>query len=232
MSNLYPSASLIGQTKRCEACGATFFPGPHMQPSRWAQRRFCSRRCSSPSGLIARQAQRLSAPRRYNSDGALIVPVGRDHVALIDENDADLVLPIPWQPRISKISDYVVAVGHVRVGGHRRCIQMHRHILGCGHGDPRQVDHINRNPLDNRRANLRFADGSGNQANKLSPNQKLGKFRGVTLVKGTGKWSARCCLHRCGSSYATAEEAARAYDLLAKKYFGEFALLNFPEREE
>lgn len=51
---------------------------------------------------------------------------------------------------------------HIR-GGRYACIRvdgvqtyLHRWIMGCSKGDGKIVDHINRDELDNRRANLRF----------------------------------------------------------------------------
>lgn len=41
-------------------------------------------------------------------------------------------------------------------GGRKACrrIYLHRLIMGLHHGDPLVVDHLNNNPLDNRRENL------------------------------------------------------------------------------
>ncbi len=43
---------------------------------------------------------------------------------------------------------------------------MHREIMGLVFGDKRFVDHINRNPLDNRRSNLLITTNRGNQENR------------------------------------------------------------------
>lgn len=74
-----------------------------------------------------------------------------------------------------------------RIDGKRRRFLLHREILGLEHGDPLRGDHINRNPLDNRRANLRVATQSQNAQNC---NDKGGssRFRGVSR-KGS-KWRA------------------------------------------
>lgn len=93
-------------------------------------------------------------------------------------------------------------------------------------------DHINRNPLDNRKVNLRECTRSQNMANKLKRVHKnhTSKYKGVSLFSN-GKFRATI-LHRrrqISLGYFTNEEdAAKAYDMKAKEIWGEFAVLNFP----
>ncbi len=105
-----------------------------------------------------------------------------------------------------------------------KSVWMHRLIMNAQKGQ--MVDHKNRNRLDNRRENLRFATHSQNQANR-KVTSKHG-FRGVH--KEGGKWVARCSKDgvRSWTIHDTIEEAARGYDILAKELHGEFAALNFP----
>jgi hypothetical protein len=95
-----------------------------------------------------------------------------------------------------------------------------------------QVDHINRNPSDNRWSNLREAGRSENNFNRIRyPNSG---FKGV--YPSGKKWIARICLK--GGKYVTvgtfntAEEAALARDNRLKIYHGEFANLTFGEHDE
>jgi hypothetical protein len=90
--------------------------------------------------------------------------------------------------------------------------------------DVGKIDHTNRNPLDCRRENLRFS--SRNQNNANSETKSDSGFRGV--YKHNKKWKAIVGETYLGV-FETAEKAARAYDVVAKKKFGEFAILNFPE---
>lgn len=119
---------------------------------------------------------------------------------------------------------------------------LHREILGLTKGDGKQADHINGNSLDNRRVNLRVVTNQQNSCNRI----KSGKFKGVTQrpttyrkkgrtgpVSYTKPWVAQITLnyqHINLGYFSTPEEAAHAYDKAAKKYFGEFARLNFPNR--
>jgi len=94
------------------------------------------------------------------------------------------------------------------------------------------VDHVNGNKLDNTRGNLREATSRQNSWNrKLRSDSKIG-YKGVIRDPKRKQYRARIQvgdkrIHtRC---YATAIEAARAYDALAREHYGEFARLNFPD---
>lgn len=65
------------------------------------------------------------------------------------------------------------------------------HVLLLGKKDGMDIDHINGNPLDNRRSNLRHISHKDNSRNcKLSKNNTSG-FNGVNWVKSKNKWRAR-----------------------------------------
>ena len=109
---------------------------------------------------------------------------------------------------------------------------MHRVILDAPAW--RGVDHVNGNGLDNRRANLRFADQTFNQANARRGRSSTSRYKGVTLVKKSGRWLAQTT--RNGKTvflgyHDTEEAAALAYDAYAREAFGEFACLNFPKAD-
>ena len=105
---------------------------------------------------------------------------------------------------------------------------MHREILGLD--DPRIIDHKNGNGLDNKRENIRFTDHTGNAGNIRIVGSRSG-FKGVHRLPRclTKPWSAVIRLEtgqvRLGT-FSTPEAAAAAYDLAAKKRFGEFAATN------
>jgi hypothetical protein len=94
------------------------------------------------------------------------------------------------------------------------------------------VDHINGNGLDNRRENLRIITNQNNiRCQGINRNNTSG-YRGVSWHKGKQRWEAKIRVngHRLSlGRYKTAEEAARAYDAVAREYFKEFAKPNFPD---
>lgn len=112
--------------------------------------------------------------------------------------------------------------------GKRKIIRMHRVISKCAEGEV--TDHINHDTLDNRSSNLRVCKQRENTLNrKLSRANKSG-YRGVLAYKK--KWAASIGVSskRIHLGYHdTAEQAARAYDTAALKYFGQYANTNLGE---
>lgn len=93
-----------------------------------------------------------------------------------------------------------------------------------------EVDHKNRNALDDRISNLREASRGKNQANTRKYRHSKSPYRGITM-RNTGRWVAQISVDGVTNglgTYDTPEEAARVYDAAALLRFGEFAQLNFP----
>lgn len=67
-------------------------------------------------------------------------------------------------------------------------IYLHRVIMDFPQG--RQVDHINRDGLDNRRCNLRLADNSQNHGNVGLRSDGTSGYKGVQLSKSGLQWAA------------------------------------------
>jgi hypothetical protein len=103
---------------------------------------------------------------------------------------------------------------------------MHREVISA---KSPMVDHINGNTLDNRRANLREANSSLNQANRRKMKTNTTGFRGVQHRpdRKDGKvWRARIYFDGSLKSlgyYTTREEAAAAFADKQREIFGEFA---------
>lgn len=86
-----------------------------------------------------------------------------------------------------------------------------------------QIDHKNRNPMDNRWENLRAATSSQNSMNRASRYNKFG--RGVSFSKKDRKFRAKVIVNRrvhYAGSFACAEDAAKAAKELREKLHGEF----------
>lgn len=112
--------------------------------------------------------------------------------------------------------------------GKKRTIYMHRALLDPPSG--LVVDHINHDPLDNRRANLRLATPSQNNANSARRENRTG-YRGVYPHRQSGRYVAQISVAGRIKSlglHDTPEAAALAYDRAATQTRIAFARLNFP----
>lgn len=123
--------------------------------------------------------------------------------------------------------------GYIVVGFNYKCYKVHRIIWIMHNGDiPKGhlIDHINGIRDDNRIENLRVVSPSQNQHNRRKRNlNKTVKYKGVSFKKRENTFQASISLNykyiHIGS-FRSAEDAARAYNVAAKKYFGEHACLN------
>ena len=108
-----------------------------------------------------------------------------------------------------------------------KTIYMHRLIMNAPEG--LEVDHINRNRLDNRRCNLRLATRSQNAFNKGLQSNNTSGYRGVYYFPygmRTRRWLAKIKVngrYKNIGFYETPAEAAAAYKKEAVKIFGDFA---------
>ncbi|MDR6389161.1 HNH endonuclease [Paraburkholderia phenoliruptrix] len=151
------------------------------------------------------------------------IKLGGGGVAIVDAEDYERLSKIKWH-----LTPGGRAHGHVHKTpeGWGYTALMHRFILGLMKGDPREVDHINGNPLDNRKANLRICTRVENCRNMgISSRNKCG-FKGVVLNKLRGRYQSKIVVHgkRIHLGYFdTAEEAHAAYCRAATELYGEFA---------
>ena len=67
---------------------------------------------------------------------------------------------------------------------------LHREVMGLGASDPRVVDHINGDPLDNRRENLRVVTQAENCQNSRTRVRGSSRHRGVSWDSRYGCWRA------------------------------------------
>lgn len=128
-------------------------------------------------------------------------------MVLVDADDYDWLNASRW----SLIRGYAYR-GKRRGDEGRGTVLMHRQIMGLETGDPREVDHVNGDGLDNRRSNLRVVDKREQQQNLRSHGDSRSKYRGVSLHKRTGTWVVQVQIDRkrhCLGYYADEDEAGR-----------------------
>lgn len=148
---------------------------------------------------------------------------------LIDCSDLATVQELNW-----RLHTNGYASTEVRQDGRRRRLYLHRVLLAAPPGI--EVDHANRDRLDNRRSNLRLATRRQQTANQSIRSNNSSGFRGVSMNRKRGKWQAHIRIHgksvSLGAAFTSPDEAARAYDAAAVQVFGDFANLNFPEEHD
>lgn len=141
----------------------------------------------------------------------------KGEIALIDDIDLPLVKGYTWFNNC----------GYAQSHSSYYNFLMHQIIMETKNGE--MVDHINGNGLDNRRSNLRIATKAQNGWNRSAPKSNTSGYKGVSRAKGGKKWRAYITvLHKRYSLgvFQYIKDAARAYNIAALKYHGEFARLN------
>lgn len=217
---------------KCVECGSKFTVRFASQLSR----QFCDKSCAQSyrNRLRAVTARRAEPPPPER--GVRFVPLTLGMFAKVDQ--ADLADVSRWNWTATKcggkrVVRYYAARGHsqkeTEVTGRTGLILMHRYLMGEPTED---VDHQNRDTLDNRRENLRKASASQNGANSMA-RKGTSRFKGVSLSRGQWRVALRLnykTIHV--GRFATEEEAASAHDEAARRLHGEFARVNFPRDGE
>jgi hypothetical protein len=139
-----------------------------------------------------------------------------------------------WKMKMgARALEGAVAGGTFRDGYHYIAFDKDQHrtarlawLYVYGEPVPQYVDHENRNRSDNRIANLREATNSQNLSNSIARKTSKSGIKGVTWAPDRKKWLAKICVNYKAKKlgyFATAEEAAQAYETAAREAFGEFA---------
>jgi hypothetical protein len=144
--------------------------------------------------------------------------------AIVDDEDFDELSKYSWQI----VGGY--ASRHLEwpsgKGGKWRNISMHRQIMGLGDNDDCHVDHIDRNPLNNCKANLRLCKPAENFRNRKVLSTNTSGYKGVSWHAALKKWRAQIQVD--GKKimlgvYETPEAAHQAYCIKAAELHGQFA---------
>lgn len=149
-------------------------------------------------------------------DGYIIHCKNSELVAYIDKEDYELVKNYTWniRDRNNGYSGYKSI--STRIDG--KSVSLCSLITGYDY-----CDHIDRNPLNNRRNNLRAATHTENMRNHSRRKDNTSGYTGVTLDKKSSTWEAQLsiggkCLHL--GKFIDKEDAIQARLRAELKYFG------------
>ena len=162
---------------------------------------------------------------RTSAAGYKLIPLTQGLSAIVDIDKYEWLNQYKWYALKGYNTYYAIRKFEGKL------IAMHRAILGLTLNDGKEVDHKNRNGLDNRMANIRICAHAQNIQNSHKINQSYSsKYKDVYYDKIQGKW--RACInankkrYRLGR-YRSEVKAAKAYDTRALELHGEYAYTNF-----
>lgn len=110
------------------------------------------------------------------------------------------------------------------------CINMNRAILALSSGSI-FADHKDHDTLNNRRSNLRPANGTRSASNRRRFLNNSSRFTGVSFLKNDRKWLSYININKQRTVLGKFDDpvaAARRRDEESRRIHGEYAVLNFP----
>jgi hypothetical protein len=135
-------------------------------------------------------------------------------LALVDDEDLQRLSAWRWSLGTNGYAERGFSAG----GGKIKRVRLHVEVMGEA-PDGLEWDHINRNPLDCRKANLRAVTRQWNMQNRGSFRGATSSHRGVFWDKGVRKW--RAVVRTNGKNYYAGchsrEEDAAAAALALRK---------------
>lgn len=146
-----------------------------------------------------------------------VIPLTQGKNAIVDAEDYDWLSQWNWQA-------WEDSRGHwyAKRGERGKSILMHRQILKS---DSAEIDHKNRDTLDNRRTNLRGATVAQNQWNTGRSTRNRSGHKGVSWSSRQRRWVVQAVLNNKSfylGSYYSKQIAARVYDDFCESHHGAF----------
>jgi hypothetical protein len=152
------------------------------------------------------------------------IPLTQGKVAIVDDEDFEALSAMKWYFNKGYACRKVTVATNNRL-----MLYLHRFLFGLNKGEKLQVDHINGDTLDNRRANLRVCTSGQNGLNKgLLRNNPTG-YKGV--IERKGKYCAFVNFNRKQyylGSFNTPEEANIVAVRKREELHGEFVNHGMP----
>ena len=130
--------------------------------------------------------------------------VGKYAFAIVDDDMYEELRMFKWKAKPNGRGTQVYAVRNHRVpDGRLTTIRMHRVVLGAPWDGVLDIDHINRNPVDNRRINLRLVSRSVNTRNTTNEARQNRSAPLVAWKLGAGAPKYLCHPYFCRVNFGT-----------------------------
>ncbi len=157
-----------------------------------------------------------------NSNGEAVINIFNKNKEKIAETIVDEEL---WY-KLSKFGWYL-SKKYIQASINCKVTMLHRYIMNCP--DDKIIDHIDNNPLNNKKENLRIATLIENSYNSEKSTKTKNTYKGVYTMKNSIRY--RTSIRKDNKdyylgTYDTELQAAVAYNLKATELFGAFAYQN------
>lgn len=154
------------------------------------------------------------------------IKLSQNKFAIVDDEDYGELSKYKWY--FTKDGRAVRSVK----SNHNTWTPMYMHIQIVGKIEGLVIDHINGNPLDNRRNNLRHVTKTQNAQNSKSHKNTSSKYKGVSWNKEKKRWLSTICISKKRyilGYYKSELDAAYVYNVWAESFFGEYVKINVLE---
>ena len=136
----------------------------------------------------------------------------------VDADDFEIIKQYCWYKHINKYNGYHSL--RTKDPTTKKDVKLNYLVAG------KYYDHIDRNPLNNRKHNLRVANASENMQNSSISTRNTSGVIGVSWDKNRNKWHVQISVNKNGihiGRFANKEDAIVARLQAEKEYYGEFA---------
>lgn len=159
------------------------------------------------------------------------IALSQGKCAAVDDEDFEWVSKFKWHYHHTGYACRSQYLGMIDGKMKVKTFSMHREIMKVSSSV--SVDHRDMNTLNNQKDNLRLATRSENGMNRKSYSGSHSKYKGVGWAAHAKKWTASIKHDQKRKHlgyFVNEEDAAKAYNDAALKYFGEFSRLNSMEK--
>lgn len=137
------------------------------------------------------------------------IPLTQDKFTIVDDEDYERISQQPWHYSngYAKRSLYL---GGGRGNPIRKNLWLHKFIMNAP--DNMEVDHINGDTLDNRKANLKICTHLENMQNYHKPKTNTSGYKNVYWQPQVKKWQVKAIRNKINKSYGlydSLDEAAK-----------------------